>query len=568
MIPVNIGSLTLKDRAVALAARKEQGDPSTEGDVFIALARVFSGTLEGGAALYVLNHRYSPEAAAAAAHANNGTLPADFPNVKKVNMNELGLYMCLGPSIASVEKVPAGNIVGIFGLNQHVLKTATLCSTWKCQPLRPMTFQAQPMVQVAVEPATHQDLQRLETGLQALHQYDPVVEIEIDSVGQYMLSCLGELHLEHCLKMLEERFAKCKLSASEPLVSIRETVIETFLATTTDEAEQDTRAGGDTSNWHLSVTFRAVSVPVAASEATEEHSSNVWAFAQAISSPLNYAGTGTETNKKENPNKSTDSTTDDCTTTSTEALNRILAVGPPNTNTNLLMLSPDTFLNLFSRIRNGLTAGFQLAAAAGPLMKEPLYGVAFLVENVGMSLQAVQTNTSVGSAQFALFGSGHLISQVADSLHLCMLSCPLRLVEPFYECSLQCESTQLGALYSVLSKRRGTVIDEDIIDGTSVFLLKAWLPVIESFGFAQELLKKSSGEATTPQMTFSHWYVQKMDPFWRPTSEEELDVYGNDSAFEAINAARTFIDKTRKRKGLQIEEKVVENAEKQRTLKR
>ena len=92
------------------------------------------------------------------------------------------------------------------------------------------------------------------------------------------------------------------------------------------------------------------------------------------------------------------------------------------------------------------------------------------------------------------------------------------------------------------------------------------LPVMESFGFAQELLKKSSGEATTPQMAFSHWSIQGVDPFWKPTSEDELDVYGNDSAFEAINIARTFIDKTRKRKGLPIEEKIVASAEKQRTL--
>ena len=44
---------------------------------------------------------------------------------------------------------------------------------------------------------------------------------------------------------------------------------------------------------------------------------------------------------------------------------------------------------------------------------------------------------------------------------------------------------QLGNLYAVLSKRRGRVTKEDIIDGTSLFLLSATLPVAESFGFAQ-----------------------------------------------------------------------------------
>lgn len=40
-----------------------------------------------------------------------------------------------------------------------------------------------------------------------------------------------------------------------------------------------------------------------------------------------------------------------------------------------------------------------------------------------------------------------------------------------------------------------------------LFLLTALLPVAESFGFANELLKKTSGSGTTPQLAFSHWEV-------------------------------------------------------------
>ena len=47
------------------------------------------------------------------------------------------------------------------------------------------------MVEVAVEPTCHQDLPRLEAGLQALYQYDPVVEVRIDDSGQHSMACLG-----------------------------------------------------------------------------------------------------------------------------------------------------------------------------------------------------------------------------------------------------------------------------------------------------------------------------------------------------------------------------------------
>ena len=143
------------------------------------------------------------------------------------------------------------------------------------------------------------------------------------------------------------------------------------------------------------------------------------------------------------------------------------------------------------------------------------------------------------------------------------LSLPVRLVEPIYSCELQCDQNQLGNLYGVLSKRRGTIVDEDIIEGTSLFLLSATLPVAESFGFAQELLEKTSGNAISPQLTFSHWEVLKIDPFWKPTTEDELEEFGTQAA--EPNLARTYIDKVRRRKGLPVEEKIVNDAEKQRT---
>jgi len=161
--------------------------------------------------------------------------------------------------------------------------------------------------------------------------------------------------------------------------------------------------------------------------------------------------------------------------------------------------------------------------------------------------------------------SGKLISEVRDFLRIAMLSCPLRIVEPIYDCSLQCEQTQIGNLYAVLTKRRGTVYKEEIIEGTMLFLLSAYLPVSESFGFAQELLKKTSGSGTTPQLKFSHWEVIKQDPFWRPVTAEELEEFGEVSNVDH-NLPRILIDQARKRKGLPIEEKVVVFAEKQRTL--
>lgn len=61
--------------------------------------------------------------------------------------------------------------------------------------------------------------------------------------------------------------------------------------------------------------------------------------------------------------------------------------------------------------------------------------------------------------------------------------------------------------------------------------------------------------------------VLQVDPFFVPTTEEELEEFGTEAGGPA-NLARRLIDAVRRRKGLPVEEKVVAKATKQRTLKR
>ena len=56
------------------------------------------------------------------------------------------------------------------------------------------------------------------------------------------------------------------------------------------------------------------------------------------------------------------------------------------------------------------------------------------------------------------------------------------------------------------------------------------------------------------------------DPFWVPTTEEELELYGDKG--DSVNRAHLYMNAVRKRKGLAVSEKVVEFATKQRTLSR
>lgn len=98
----------------------------------------------------------------------------------------------------------------------------------------------------------------------------------------------------------------------------------------------------------------------------------------------------------------------------------------------------------------------------------------------------------------------------------------------------------VGGIYGVLNRRRGVVIEEMQVAGTPMFVVKAHLPVNESFGFTADLRSNTAGQAF-PQCVFDHWQVMSGDP---------LDT-GNKSA--------TVLADTRKRKGLKEGAPEVEN---------
>lgn len=640
MVPVRVAELSQRDLAVVNArlaqkdaeARKLAGDDAADSaaastalkpdsEVFIALARVFSGVLKRDSPLFVLGSKYDPLADVATTAVPGGNPQVDVASLVSGGLTPLpadftlGLYIMLGPSVVPVEQVPAGNIVGILGLSDYVLKTATLSSTWANYPMNSITFQSKPMLKVAVEPTSHVDLRSLEKGLQQLHQFDPVVEIGIDKdTGQNTMTCLGELHLEQCVKALTERFAKCQVNVSEPLIAFRETIlgVETSIALQLPPPWSEmpglslARAGRyrvTFGSGNVAITIRCFPLHLSLVQLLEEHANSLSAVDESLTelhrqlqscgSEVDLAEAGAHlkdskfwtdfcaaisTPKDEAEVKTVDpallSSAPAADAARTQIRNRVLAIGSHYHPTNMLLISNDAsvsvwqsavpsntpsatdsfssdsacganallkkfhrgeypvvFQKLWARLHSACTAAFRMAVEAGPLMREPVHGAGFCIESIEFNAalcnavlspaeralvfdtenSASMAENAIGSASIL---TGQLISEFKDALHVSMLSLPMRIVEPVYKCDLQCDQSQLGNLYAVLSQRRGEVTNEDIIEGTSLFLLSAQLPVYNSFGFAQQLLKKTSGLGTAPQLSFSHWSKVDTDPFW------------------------------------------------------
>jgi len=88
----------------------------------------------------------------------------------------------------------------------------------------------------------------------------------------------------------------------------------------------------------------------------------------------------------------------------------------------------------------------------------------------------------------------------------------------------------LGRVYATLSRRRGHILTESLKEGTPFYSILSLLPVAESFGFSDEIRKRTSG-AAQPQLVFSGFEVLDEDPFWVPQTEEELEDFGEKGSF-------------------------------------
>lgn len=95
-------------------------------------------------------------------------------------------------------------------------------------------------------------------------------------------------------------------------------------------------------------------------------------------------------------------------------------------------------------------------------------------------------------------GGGQIIPTARRVCYSAFLMATPRLMEPVYYVEIQTPADCISAIYNVLAKRRGHVTADVPKPGTPIFLVKAYLPVIESFGFETDLRYHT-------QVTFCLW---------------------------------------------------------------
>merc|ERR1712121_426488 len=164
--------------------------PTSDKGRFYAFGRVFSGCVGTGQKVRIMGPNYV-----------HGT---------KTDLYEKAIQrtiLMMGRFVEHIEDVPAGNICGLVGVDQFLVKTGTISTLKDAHNMKVMKFSVSPVVRVAVEPKNPADLPKLVEGLKRLAKSDTMVQCIIEESGEHIIAGAGELHLEICLKDLEEDHA-------------------------------------------------------------------------------------------------------------------------------------------------------------------------------------------------------------------------------------------------------------------------------------------------------------------------------------------------------------------------
>merc|ERR1712198_238317 len=432
--------------------------PTSDKGRFYAFGRVFSGLCETGQKVRIMGPNY--------VHGKKEDL-----NVKNIQRT----ILMMGRTVEPIASVPCGNICGLVGVDQFLVKTGTLTTLKEAHNMKVMKFSVSPVVRVAVEPKNPADLPKLVEGLKRLAKSDPMVQCIIEESGEHIIAGAGELHLEICLKDLEEDHAQIELKKSDPVVSYRETVSE----------ESNQTCLSKSPNKHNRLFMKAVPMPDGLADDIDK---GEVAPRQDFKIRGRYLADTYDYDVGE--------------------ARKIWCFGPDTNGPNLLM-DVTKGVQYLNEIKDSVVAGFQWSTKEGVMCDENMRGVRFNIHDVTLHTDAIHR------------GGGQIIPTARRALYACQLTAQPRIMEPVYLVEIQCPENAVGGIYGVLNRRRGHVFEEAQTPGTPMFVVKAYLPVNESFGFTADLRSNTGGQAF-PQCVFDHWQILPGDPLQEGTKPYQI----------------------------------------------
>jgi elongation factor 2 len=391
----------------------------------VAIGRVFSGTVEKGKVVQLITSR------------QKGTVQQ--------------VYMSMAADRVIIDRVPAGNIAAVSGLPSiHVGETVADEGS-ETKSFEGLRYVSDPVVTVAVEPVDVKDLPLFDKVMHKLTIEDPNLHFLINKEsGEYLLSGMGELHLEITAYRMQEAGLKVKIS--EPIVIYRETISHDY---------QGPAIMGKSPNKHNKLWVTMEKLPDDVIEAIKNDKISEMQSREERQKTLK--GFGWETD---------------------DARNAVAIEG------NNILVNRIKGRQYVEEIMDHVKSGFREAVFTSVLAKEPAYGLKVNLEDVTVHEDPVHR------------GPAQILPMTWRPIWCAFLLSDPKLLEPLISFECKVPNEFVSGVIAIVQKRRGKILD--MINEEDMIIVKAEMPVSESFGLAEELRSSTQGRAFWATQ-FSRW---------------------------------------------------------------
>jgi elongation factor 2 len=391
----------------------------------VAIGRVFSGTVEKGKVVQLLTSR------------QKGTVQQ--------------VYMSMAADRVIIDQVPAGNIAAISGLPAiHVGETVAEENV-ETQSFEGLKYVSDPVVTVAVEPQDVKDLPLFDKVMHKLTTEDPNLRFIINKEsGEYLLSGMGELHLEVTAYRMQE--ASLKVNISKPIVIYRETISHDY---------RGPAVMGKSPNKHSKLWVTMEKMPEEVVEAIKMGKVSEMQTREDRTKALKALGWETD-----------------------DAKNAIAI------EENNILVNRIKGRQYVEEVIDHIKSGFREAVHTSVLAKEPAYGLKVNLEDITVHEDPVHR------------GPAQILPMTWRPIWCAFLLSDPKLLEPLISFECKVPNEFVSNVIAIVQKRRGKVLD--MVNEEDLIIVKAEMPVAESFGLAEELRSSTQGRAFWATQ-FSRW---------------------------------------------------------------
>jgi len=396
----------------------------------IATGRLFSGKITAGDDTYLVSAK------------------------KDYRTQQVSMYM--GAFREVVDHINAGNIAAVLGLELARAGETVVARSHKdvMIPFERIRYVSEPVITVALEPVHPKDLPRLVEAMQRLIVEDPNLATTISKeTGEYLLSGIGELHLEIAVKFLRDYAGgDLEIITGKPIVVYRES---------------------------------AAAKGVVAQAKSSNRLNKLWMQVEPLEDQIIELIEKGEITEDTNP-KQLSVALQKTVGWSPEEAQRVWAVEPHKN----ILIDMTKGVQYLQEARDTIVSGFAWSCQSGPLCEEPMRGVKAKLLDAQLHEDPVHRDPAqlMPATRRAMFGS--------------FLTAKASLVEPIFRIDVTAPAQWVGQVSGIITRQKGRITSSE--QKGPITNIIGYIPVRQTFGLAAEMRSATSGHAFW-QSALDHW---------------------------------------------------------------